>query len=109
MPHEETPYNPPWMDEYIAEGARKNSELLNRLSNAEKWPAGATVRMSSRWRVRAGKENGIRPGTVAILTRASSIENAIGLSINPALGWEGTYQELHDEWESVPDETPPTF
>ena len=36
--NEEIPYNPPGMDEYIREGARKNSELLRRMSGQPATP-----------------------------------------------------------------------
>jgi len=75
----------------------------------QKWPENVTVIMHSRWQIKPGKEGGIKPNTTAMMVAADSMDNQIKLFINPALGWEGTYQELQDEWISVPIETPLTF
>lgn len=75
----------------------------------EKWPAECTVKIFDRYRIKAGITLEIKPGTTAVLVGADSMENKIRLWINPAIGWQGTYQELCNEWESVSRDTPLTL
>lgn len=83
--------------------------------DAPKWPAGAKLRVGtdSRWRIRADADDGLRPrlraNTVGFICAADTTENTIVVMVNPAIAWEGTYQELHQYWEEVPDDTLLTF
>ena len=67
--NEEIPYNPPGMDEYIREGARKNSELLRRMSGQPATPetggtkAVAVQRVVSRphpWKTQFGAQKKLK-------------------------------------------------
>jgi len=74
-----------------------------------KWPLEQKVTIPSKWRIRPGFEKRIRPGTVGMLCAASMQSNNVTVWVNPAIGWEGTVQELFTEWEMVPDSTELTF
>lgn len=75
----------------------------------QKWPQGLTVALFGRYRVRPGRVQKLRPETTGMLVAADVMENSIRIFVNPAISYEGTGQELIDDWERVGDDTPLTF
>ena len=73
------------------------------------WPLDKDFRIKSKWQIKKGLNGQLKPGSTAFAISADCFLDEISLWINPALVWVGTYEELMETWEPVPDDTKLTF